>query len=60
MSHDTKTAAHGHGEKHAHPTGATYIKVMVILTLITVVEVWVYYIPSIVASRAFVPMLLIM
>jgi cytochrome c oxidase subunit 4 len=32
----------------------------VILTLITVVEVWVYYIPSFVASRAFVPSLLIM
>ena len=60
MSHDTKTAAHGHGEKHAHPTGATYIKVMVILTLITVVEVWAYYIPSLVASPLFNPSLIFM
>ena len=43
-----------------HPTFGTYWKVALILTLITVVEVWVYYIPSFVASRAFVPALLIM
>jgi cytochrome c oxidase subunit 4 len=34
--------------------------VALILTLITVVEVWVYYIPAFVASRLFVPSLLIM
>ena len=51
---------HGAGVMHEHPTWSTYWKVAVILTLITVAEVWVYYIPSIVASRAFVPMLLIM
>ena len=50
-----------HGEvEHVHPTWSTYWKVAVILTLITVVEVWIYYIPSFVASRAFVPALLIM
>jgi cytochrome c oxidase subunit 4 len=43
-----------------HPTWSTYWKVAVILTLITVVEVWIYYIPSFVASRLFVPSLLIM
>ena len=54
-------AAHGHGPaEHHHPTAATYIKVGVILTLITVVEVWAYYVPEFVASRAFVPSLLIM
>ena len=52
--------AHAMGEEHEHPTWSTYWKVATILTLITVVEVWIYYIPSIVASRAFVPMLLIM
>jgi cytochrome c oxidase subunit 4 len=51
----------GHGtEEHAHPTWSTYWKVATILTLITLVEVWVYYIPAFVATRAFVPSLLIM
>ena len=68
MAHDQ----HKHDDHHAnvdhaamgidkeHPTWSTYWKVAVILTLITVVEVWVYYIPSFVASKAFVPALLIM
>jgi cytochrome c oxidase subunit 4 len=58
MSHDS-TTAHAEGE-HAHPTWSTYWKVATILTLITVVEVWAYYIPSFVASKAFIPSLLIM
>jgi cytochrome c oxidase subunit 4 len=50
-----------HGEvEHVHPTWSTYWKVALILTLITVGEVWAYYIPSFVASRAFIPTLLIM
>jgi cytochrome c oxidase subunit IV len=54
--------AHGeaHAEEHHHPTWKTYRWVALILTLITIVEVWVYYIPSFVASRLFVPSLLIM
>ena len=51
--------SHGAAE-HAHPTWSTYWKVAVILTVITAVEVWVYYIPSFVASRAFTPSLLFM
>ena len=54
MAHDTKHAA------HAHPSGATYLKVAAILTIITVVEVWAYYIPSLVQSRIFVPLLLVL
>ena len=50
----------GHAAEHDHPTWSTYWKVAVILTLITVVEVWVYYIPAFVATKAFVPTLLIM
>jgi cytochrome c oxidase subunit 4 len=50
-------AAHGEVE-HAHPTWSTYWKVALILTLITVGEVWAYYVPSFVASRGFVPTLL--
>ena len=52
--------AHVSGEVHHHPGWSTYWKVALILTLITVGEVWAYYIPSFVASRAFVPTLLIM
>ncbi|HWL39164.1 MAG TPA: cytochrome C oxidase subunit IV family protein [Gemmatimonadaceae bacterium] len=49
-----------HGEEHAHPTWSTYWKVALVLFLITVAEVWAYYVPAFVASRAFVPSLLIM
>ena len=52
--------AHVSGEVHHHPGWSTYWKVALILTLITVGEVWAYYIPSFVASRAFVPSLLFM
>ena len=51
--------APGH-DAHAHPTWNQYKWVALILTLITVVEVWIYYIPSFVASKLFVPSLLIM
>ena len=49
----------GHGA-HAHPTWKQYKWVALILTAITVVEVWIYYLPSFVASKLFVPALLIM
>ncbi len=52
--------AEAEGVEHAHPTWSTYWKVAVILTMITALEVWVYYIPSFVASRLFVPVLLVM
>jgi cytochrome c oxidase subunit 4 len=48
------------GIEKEHPTWSTYWKVATILTLITVAEVWVYYIPSFVASRGFVPTLLVL
>jgi cytochrome c oxidase subunit 4 len=63
-SNDTPVVSHADhtsmGIEKEHPTWSTYWKVAVILTLITVVEVWIYYIPSFVASRLFVPALLIM
>jgi cytochrome c oxidase subunit 4 len=56
---DTPDAeTHVSGEVHHHPGWSTYWKVATILTLITVFEVWAYYVPSFVASRAFVPTLL--
>jgi cytochrome c oxidase subunit 4 len=54
-------AAHGHAAtEHAHPTGKTYLIVFAILTVITIIEVWAYYIPGLPQSRIFVPALLIM
>ena len=57
MSDHAQTDGHAHEE---HPTWSTYWKVAVFLTLITVAEVWAYYVPALVASRVFVPGLLIM
>ena len=64
MAHDTTHAeAHGddapHEDEH-HPQWPTYWKVALILTAITVVEVWIYYIPAFVATKLFLPSLLIM
>ena len=54
--------AHGHGAgtEHEHPTWSTYWRVALVLTVITIVEVWAYYIPQLVESRIFVPFLLIL
>jgi cytochrome c oxidase subunit 4 len=66
MAHDPTHEHHANidhaamGVAHEHPTWSTYWKVALVLTLITAVEVWVYYIPAFVASRLFVPSLLIM
>ena len=57
MSHDAKHDAHA---EHHHPTGNQYLTIAIILTAITVVEVWAYYIPAIVASPLFNPALLFM
>jgi cytochrome c oxidase subunit IV len=58
MANDTSHAAE-HAE-HFHPTWKQYKWVALILFLITIVEVWAYYIPEFVASNLFVPSLLIM
>ena len=60
-SHGAPGAAHAAAhDAHAHPTWKQYKWVALILTAITVVEVWIYYIPSFVATKLFVPSLLIM
>ena len=53
---DPKSPDHG----HEHPTWKQYRWVALFLTLVTVVEVWIYYIPSFANGPAFVPSLLIM
>jgi len=59
MAHDN--AGHDNPDHdHEHPTWKQYRCVALILTVITVLEVWAYYIPSLVASPFFVPLLLIM
>jgi cytochrome c oxidase subunit IV len=69
MAHDTHDkspgpASHANhasmGEVHEHPNWHTYKWIALILTVITVIEVWIYYVPSFVASRLFIPVLLIM
>lgn len=58
MAHDHQHGAHA--AAHVHPTGALYLKIFAILTIITAVEVWAYYIPSLVASPLFNPALIVM
>jgi cytochrome c oxidase subunit 4 len=63
MSHDAKhDAAHGtaHAAESHHPTGNQYLKIAIILTIITAIEVWAYYIPALVESRFFNPALILM
>jgi cytochrome c oxidase subunit 4 len=50
---------HAMGEMHEHPTWREYKWVALVLTLITIGEVWVYY-TSIKDTPIFVPLLLIM
>jgi cytochrome c oxidase subunit 4 len=50
---------HKMGEVHEHPTWKQYKWVALILTVITAIEVWVYYTPF-TASPMFVPTLLLM
>lgn len=50
---------HAMGEMHEHPTWREYKWVALILTLITVLEVWVYYTPF-QHSPLFAPVLLLM
>jgi cytochrome c oxidase subunit IV len=49
---------HLEGAVHEHPTWSIYWKVALLLTVITVAEVWCYYVKSFVASHYFIPTLL--
>jgi cytochrome c oxidase subunit IV len=51
--------AHDDAHAHAHPDWSTYKWVALILTVITVVEVWIFYTPF-AENRLFVPSLLLM
>lgn len=56
-------AAHGHEEPalegaHAHPTAQVYVRVAILLSIITLVEVVIWYIPAF--RPALVPALLVL
>ncbi len=57
----TTTDPHGgaHAEEHHHPDWGTYKWVALVLTVITLLEVWIYYTPF-TEHRLFVPTLLLM
>jgi len=55
-SHELAAA---HADEHHHPDWHTYKWVALVLTIITVGEVWIYYTP-LKETRIFVPALLIM
>ena len=63
MAHDhsavDEAGHHAMGEDHEHPSWKEYKWVALILTLVTVVEVWVYYTPFR-HSPLFAPVLLTM
>jgi cytochrome c oxidase subunit 4 len=59
VAHADQHAAHDDAHAHAHPDWSTYKWVALILTVITVVEVWIYYTPF-AEHRLFVPSLLMM
>jgi len=61
QTHEVEHAdLHAMGEVHTHPTFKEYKWVALILGVITGAEVWAYYIPSLVASPVFVPLMLFM
>jgi cytochrome c oxidase subunit IV len=43
---DSHTVDQPHPVEHPHPTAGTYIRVAVILTILTVIEVGVFYVPA--------------
>ena len=56
-------AAHGHSEPkheggHAHPTSQAYVRIAIFLAIITLVEVVIYYIPTL--RPALVPALIVL
>jgi cytochrome c oxidase subunit 4 len=56
---DPHAAAHADHARHAHPDWSTYKWVALVLTVITIVEVWIYYTPF-TEHRLFIPSLLLM
>ena len=63
MSADTHGHAHAEGHahvEHPHPKAREYVVIAVILTVITIIEVAIFYIPALRASPVFAPVLLVL
>lgn len=54
-NHAHADADHAHGN---HPTWQTYVKIGIILTIITAIEVTAYFVPAWEGSRIYVPSML--
>ncbi|MGH7411309.1 MAG: cytochrome C oxidase subunit IV family protein [Candidatus Methylomirabilis sp.] len=50
--------AHGKAVEHSHPTWGTYLKIAVVLFVLTAIEVMVYFVPFLQTSGLVVPILL--
>lgn len=57
--HPAQPHADAHAAGHEHPTWHTYWKVALILTIITALEVWIYYTP-LKETRVFGPLLILL
>ena len=44
--HDPHAHTHAPPEEHDHPTARTYIWIAVVLTILTALEVLIYYVPA--------------
>jgi cytochrome c oxidase subunit 4 len=58
LPHDAQGNASPH--EHVHPDWNTYKWVALILAMLTGLEVWIYYMPSFVVTKMFVPTLLLL
>ncbi len=54
--HDSQGGAAGHDGGHVHPSAKKYVGIAVVLTIITVIEVAVFYVP---ALHPFLPPILL-
>jgi len=52
------SAEHGETGQHAHPTVGVYLRVAAALVILTVLEVWVFYVPAF--RVVLVPVLLVL
>ena len=57
-NHAVASGAGEHAEGHAHPNWVTYVKIALVLFVITAVEVSAFYIPAWETSWIYVPSML--
>ena len=57
-THSSASGSHGEPQEHAHPGASEYLRIATVLTVITAVEVAVFYIPAM--AQWLVPILLVL